>query len=253
VTGPEHPTESDVPRWPRSRDGWIAAGWILAVACLLLGFFVGGIVVGIGVWMAIRGRRAAYVVIVVGVVIAFTPRLILVVVLDGKTYRIPSAAMEPTLKVGDRIFTQGDDSPERGDLFVFHPPAGAESDYGNRCGAPKGARQACAAPAGRRADASFVKRVVALPGDRLKIVGNRAHVNGRPLDEPYIRTQPCDDVGTATCNLPKEITIPPDHYFMLGDNRGQSDDSRVWGPVRRDWLVGRPTFRYWPLSRFGSL
>ena len=72
-------------------------------------------------------------------------------------------------------------------------------------------------------------------------------VNGEVADEPFIR--PCR--GLAECDLPDEITIPPDHYFMMGDNRGASDDSRSFGPVPRDWIIGQAFATYWPPDRIG--
>ena len=57
--------------------------------------------------------------------------------------------------------------------------------------------------------------------------------------------------AATSCNLPEEITIPPDHYFMMGDNRGSSDDSRFWGPVPRDWIIGKAFSTYWPPDRIG--
>ena len=74
-------------------------------------------------------------------------------------------------------------------------------------------------------------------------------VNGVEAEEDFIR--PCR--GGNGCNLPQEITIPPDHYFMMGDNRGSSDDSRFWGPVPRDWIIGEAFFTYWPPDRIGLL
>lgn len=62
--------------------------------------------------------------------------------------------------------------------------------------------------------------------------------------------RPCGGLGA--CNFREEITIPPDHYFMMGDNRGASSDSRFWGPVPGDWIVGEAILRYWPPGRFGS-
>ena len=67
-------------------------------------------------------------------------------------------------------------------------------------------------------------------------------------DEPY--TRPCGGFSAA-CNLPRPITIPPDHYFMMGDNRGESQDSRFWGPVPRDWIIGEAFATYWPPDRVG--
>jgi signal peptidase I len=74
-------------------------------------------------------------------------------------------------------------------------------------------------------------------------------VNGVEAEEDF--TLPCG--GGPVCNLRKEITIPPDHYFMMGDNRGESDDSRYWGPVPRDWIIGEAFFTYWPPDRIGIL
>ena len=95
----------------------------------------------------------------------------------------------------------------------------------------------------------FVKRVMGLPGDRLSIRDGHPVINGRELtDEPYIT--PCG--GAEECNMPQTITIPPGHYFMMGDNRGDSDDSRFWGPIPASWIVGQVFFTYWPPDRVGG-
>ena len=165
-----------------------------------------------------------------------------------KPFRIPSESMVPTLTVGQRVlvdrvsFRFGE--PERGDVVVFKPPAGAES---NSCGVAHPEDQACPRPTDARSDTNFIKRVVGLPGDRLKVIGGRVFINGEQLDEPYIR--PDDSCGI--CNLRSEITIPDDQYFMMGDNRGQSADSREWGPVKKDWIIGQAFFTYWPPKRIG--
>jgi signal peptidase I len=245
VTGPEAPFAA------HRRYRWLVAlGFALAVVAMVLGLLVALAPIGIGLILATSGRRNAGIAIVITTVLLVgVPRLIVLAVLDGRTYRIPSSAMEPGIDIGDRVLALGDDTPERGDIFVFNPPAGADSDEA-RCGAPRPHSAACARPTPRRVeDLFFIKRVVGLPGDRLKIVGNRVYVNGSRLREDYARTTPCTDI----CNLPREITIPPDHYFLLGDNRGESDDSRVWGPVPRSWLLRRAVLRYLPLGSFGSL
>jgi signal peptidase I len=245
VSGPEAPLMA------HRRYRWLVAlGFALALVAMVLGLLVALAPIGIGLILATSGRRNAGVAIVVTTVLLVgVPRLIVLAVLDGRTYRIPSSAMEPGIDIGDRILALGDDTPERGDIFVFNPPAGAQSDD-VRCGAPRPSSSACARPTPRRVeDLEFIKRVVGLPGERLKIVGNRVYVNGSRLREGYARTTPCTDL----CTLPREITIPPDHYFLLGDNRGESDDSRDWGPVPRSWLLRRAVLRYLPLGSFGSL
>ena len=167
-----------------------------------------------------------------------------------KPYQIPSESMEPTLDVGQRVLVNrfqyhlGD--PGIGDIVVFHPPAGA--DRGTECGTPHGPRQACSRPTETRSDQNFIKRIVAGPGDKLSIVNGHPVVNGVPkTDEPY--TNPCGFGGA--CNLPKPIVIPPDHWFMMGDNRGGSQDSRFWGPVPRDWIIGKAFATYWSPDRIG--
>jgi signal peptidase I len=157
--------------------------------------------------------------------------------------------MEPTLDVGQRVlvnrFLYHLEDPEIGDIVVFHPPAGTEQ--GQECGVPRDPEQACPEPTPEMSDQNFIKRIVAGPGDRLRIVDGRAIVNGQPAEENFIR--PCAGVGE--CDLKDEITIPPDHYFMMGDNRGASDDSRSFGPVPRDWIIGQAFATYWPPDRIG--
>jgi len=169
-----------------------------------------------------------------------------------KPYQIPSGSMEPTLDVGQRVlvnrFLFHFTDPGIGDIVVFHPPRGA--DNGTECGAPHLAREACRAPTPEESSQNFIKRIVAGPGDTLSVRNGHPVVNGvEKTEESYIR--PCG--GAMACNLPKKITIPPDHYFMMGDNRGESDDSRFWGPVPRAWIIGKAFATYWPPDRIGTL
>ena len=165
-----------------------------------------------------------------------------------KPYKIPSASMEPTLEVGQRVLVNrvgthfGD--PEVGDILVFHPPRGAEA---GACGVEPPEGQVCAEPVGEESDISFIKRVVAGPGDRLSVRDGHPVVNGVEASEPF--AQPCDE--PSRCDFPQAITVPDDHYFMMGDNRAASDDSRFWGPVPRDWIIGQAFATYWPPNRFG--
>jgi signal peptidase I len=167
-----------------------------------------------------------------------------------KPYRIPSESMEPTLDVGQRVLVNrvggrfGE--PEIGEVVVFHPPKGSEN---NECGAEPSEGQACSRPTRDKSDVNFIKRVVAGPGDRIAIRNGRVILNGKPQKERYVR--PCQ--GGEACDFPKPITIPPDHYFMMGDNRGSSDDSRFWGPVPKDWVIGDAFATYWPPGRIGLL
>jgi len=167
-----------------------------------------------------------------------------------KPYQIPTGSMIPTLQIDQRVLVQrvgyhfGD--PQIGDIVVFHPPKGA--DTSEQCGAPQGKGEVCAAPVPEPDETNFIKRVVAGPGDTLKIDDGHAIVNGKPIEDDFIK--PCGAIGRG-CNFPTEVTIPEDHYFMMGDNRGQSDDSRFWGPVPSDWIIGKAFATYWPPDRIG--
>jgi signal peptidase I len=176
----------------------------------------------------------------------------------AKPYEIPSESMTPTLHVGQRVLVNrliyDVTDPGIGDIVVFHPPEGALSfgSAGSECGDPAtgasaSSGAACDQPSSQEADVTFIKRIVAGPGDRLYIQDGHPVVNGKTPEEDFIN--PCRPGGA--CNLPKPITIPPDHYFMMGDNRGESDDSRFWGPVPGAWIIGKAFATYWPPDRIG--
>jgi signal peptidase I len=155
-------------------------------------------------------------------------------------YRIPSSSMEPTLhcavpesgcraETSDRVlanrFVYRFTEPERGDVVVFRTPPEAE----NVCPGPGGV---------------FVKRLVGLPGDTLEVRDETMYVNDRPLVEPYLLGgDPGDNFGP--------VTVPEGEYFMMGDNRWQSCDSREWGSVPKGNLIGPVFALYWPPQRIG--
>ena len=143
-----------------------------------------------------------------------------------KPYKIPSESMVPTLQVGQRVLVNRIgarfSNPSVGDVVVFHPPQGAEEQ--DMCGGgPPPTGQVCLKETPQKADINFIKRVVAGPGDHLRIRSGRVILNGKAQKEPFIR--PCS--GTDGCDFPREVTIPAGHYFMMGDNRGSSDDPRL--------------------------
>jgi signal peptidase I len=151
-----------------------------------------------------------------------------------RTYYIPSESMAPTLAVNDRIVTDRTiyrtTSPQRGDVVLFRPPDRLiEMMQG----------------ANITPDTPFVKRVIALPGDTIEIKQGGVYVNDQLLQETYIAAPP--DYGWGP------ETVPPDAFFVLGDNRNNAFDSHFWGYVPRDRLIGKAFMRYWPPDRFGSL
>lgn len=166
-----------------------------------------------------------------------------------KPYRIPSASMLPSLAVGERVLVDRIGgrlgTPELGDIVVFNPPEGAE--FG-RCGVPVPPGAACPAPTPRHAEDAYIKRVVAGPGDEVGVRDGRLVRNGRLA--PARSPGRCEG---SSCDLPRTVTIPPGHWFVMGDNRGASSDSRFWGPVREDWIIGEAFLTYWPPWGIGPL
>jgi signal peptidase I len=179
-----------------------------------------------------------------------------------KPYRIPSGSMEPTLAVGQRVLVNriGMDfsDPHVGEIAVFHPPRDAEQQV---CGPVphviKPGSAACAAPEPEHSGVNFIKRIVGGPGDEIYI--REGHVFRKPKGKTEFQREkdsyikPCNASASPECNFPTPIKIPPGHWFMMGDNRGESDDSRFWGPVPTGWIIGGAFATYWPLDRIGIL
>ena len=162
-----------------------------------------------------------------------------------QVFWIPSGSMEETLQVGDRVIVNklayriGD--PGRGDVVVFEPETfEAESLMA------KVSRNLLESVGLRTPESDLIKRVIGLPGETIEVTNNRVLINSAPLDEPY---------------LPPDITmrdfgpevIPLDSYFVMGDNRNSSRDSRVFGAIERGRIVGRAFSVVWPPSRWGGL
>ncbi len=174
-----------------------------------------------------------------------------------KPYRIPSGSMLPTLHINQRVLVDRIGthfgSPHVGDIIVFHPPR----NYAEGCVNPsEGENQAgqqgaqpCAVPQKQESSETFIKRVVGVGGDRISIVGGHVIRNGVKEKDPYIA--PCD--GNGTCNFPGTITVPRGDFYMMGDNRPDSEDSRFWGPIPKSWIIGKAFFTYWPPDRVGFL
>lgn len=190
-----------------------------------------------------------------------------------KPYQIPSGSMLPTLQIKQRVLVNrlsnrlGSD-PKVGDIVVFHPPKGAEpGDSGLEPGVGSTAPGICAiadsmsegkpcakSVGGTWNDENYIKRVVAGPGDLIAVREGRVILNGKRTNEPFI-SDTCEGQTTAgsPCTLPQAIRVPAGHYYMMGDNRGESNDSRFWGPVPKDAVVGKAFATYWPPNRIGGV
>jgi signal peptidase I len=161
----------------------------------------------------------------------------------AQAFFIPSPSMEPTIRPGDRALVDklayhlG--PVHTGDIIVFHRP-----------------------PQDRSPINDLIKRVIGLPGQTVYVDNCRVYINGRQLGQPYLPKgwqQPSSEYctiwpeGPGTANLPDPYKVPAGHYFVMGDNRRDSDDSRYWGPVAANYIIGQAVARIWPLGRIGSL
>ena len=149
-------------------------------------------------------------------------------------FYVGSSSMDPTLHgcegcTNDRLlinkFVYRFTEPERGDIVLFENQQGGEDP--------------------------LIKRVVGLPGEELELRGGRVYVDGALLEEPYLRHDPCKPGFPKTCSF-GPVTVPEDHYFMMGDNRTGSLDSRFFGPVPEDDIIGEALVRFWPPGRAGA-
>jgi signal peptidase I len=142
-----------------------------------------------------------------------------------EAFWIPSASMVPTLKYGDRVlvnkFIYRFTEPQRGDIIVFKSVEGDGQD--------------------------LIKRVVGVPGDEIAVRGGKLFVNGVPQKEPYVNKKYPDRSFYAP------TTVPKDHVFAMGDNRANSQDSRIFGPVPEKNIEGEAFLRFWPPDRIGGL
>ena len=171
-----------------------------------------------------RHRRTRWVlewviVLVVALAVAVGIRALVV-----QTFFIPSASMEPTLMIGDRILVDKLSyhlhDVHRGDMVVFGRPPGERSSEDIK---------------------DLVKRVIGLPGETISSANGGVVINGKPLKESWLPP------GTVTTNI-APFKVPKGEYFVLGDNRTNSQDSRYFGPIPRSLIVGRVVMRIWPLS-----
>lgn len=170
----------------------------------------------------------------------------------GELRWIPSGSMRPTIMEKDRVFVEKLDFPKkeikRGDILVFYPP---QTELSNSPIAILARLSGIFCK-----DIAFIKRTIGMPGDKFEVkydgLNYRIYINDKPLDEPYISSSdnwtPCNE--QMYCG---PFIIPEKKYFMMGDNRGNSQDSRFWGFLDEDRIIGRANFMFFPISRINVL
>jgi signal peptidase I len=197
-----------------------------------------------------RGQR-----LLVETVILVIAAVFLAVLLRGfvaEAFRIPSASMEPQLNIGDRVIVSRTayklHDPNRGDVIVFDcPPAAGCSRPGKTNIVVRGVHTIMEAVLLREPQPEeYIKRVIGLPGDKVEGKNGIVYVNDLPLEEPYL------PVGTRTSDFAATV-VAPRHLWVMGDNRGNSSDSRVFGQIDQDTVVGRAILRVWPPWRTAFL
>lgn len=151
---------------------------------------------------------------------------VLIVVFVVQPVKVEGTSMQPRLENEERIFVNkfiySFDPIERGDIVVFWFPDDP--------------------------DKSFIKRVIGLPGERVRVERGQVFINDRPIEEPYLAPERNRSGRTYA-----EVEVKNHYYYVMGDNRDASNDSRSWGLVPQKYIYGKAMFRYWPLPRIGTL
>ena len=146
----------------------------------------------------------------------------------AQPHKVSGSSMYPNFHDGDYIITNKIsyrfNPPERGDIVVFKNPKDQSQD--------------------------FIKRIVGVPGDKVKVEKGLVFLNGKVLKEPYISSEITTEGGAFLADG-NEVTVPSDHYLVLGDNRNRSSDSREWGYITKEEIIGKVILRYWPQDVVG--
>lgn len=150
-------------------------------------------------------------------------------------HQVNGQSMVPSFESGEYVLTDKISykfgEPKRGDVIVFHAPAAAHCPTGTGC--------------------DFIKRILGLPGESIEIKSDNVYVDSVPLNEFYIPEDFETLAGSFTRN--KKVVLGLNEYFVVGDNRPYSSDSRAWGPIQRENIVGKAFFRYWPPEAMGAI
>ena len=161
---------------------------------------------------------------------------VLVYVFLAQPHQVSGNSMYPTFHNGEYLLTNKlayrTGVPQRGDVIIFRAPATAHCPLGGAC--------------------DFIKRIIGEPGDRIALRNGSYYINGDKLNESYLPDD-LDTPGDYYLSEGREVILEGDEYFVSGDNRPGSSDSRAWGPIKQDAIVGKAWVRYWPFSKLGVI
>jgi signal peptidase I len=150
-------------------------------------------------------------------------------------HQVNGQSMVPNFQHGDYVLTDKISYrlgvPKRGDVIVFHAPASAHCPQGTGC--------------------DFIKRIIGMPNETVQVINGGFYINGQLLEEPYLSDKSRTKTGQYLQN--QEIKLGNTEYFVVGDNRDYSSDSRAWGPIDASMIVGKAFFRYWPPESMGFI
>ena len=176
----------------------------------------------LGIW---RSQQENIRLVAIALILAILIRIFI-----AEPRYIPSDSMIPTLHTGDRLVVEKVSyhfhPPKTGDIVVFEPPEQLQS-------------------LGYRKDQVFIKRIIGKPGDLVRVNNSKVYINDRPLSEDYIAEPP--DYQLVS------VKVPEAEFFVMGDNRNDSNDSHIWGFLPKQNIIGRAIFRFWPFDRIGSV
>lgn len=175
-------------------------------------------------------RLLSYIFDILQTVVLAAAMFVVIYLFAAQPHQVRGASMEPNFHNGEYILTEKVSykfrSPKRGEVIIFAAP--------------------------NRPDVDYIKRVIGVPGDRIRLNAGIIYINDQPMKEQYelpdLRTYPGRFLQEN-----QEFLMPADTFFVMGDNRSHSSDSREFGPIRKETIVGHALFRYWPPNRFGVL
>jgi len=189
-------------------------------------------------------RLGAFFLDILEVIVFAVGIFFFIYLLVMRPHKISGQSMMPNFQDGEFLLTEKvtyyTRSPERGDVVVFVPPPASTNVSSVSCENAPSLQQTPALD-------EFIKRIIALPGEKVMVKGGHVYINDKLVQEPYLKDTIVTSNGPFLCDG-AEFTVPAGQYFVMGDNRPNSSDSRYWGPITKKAMTGRAWVSYWPIN-----